>query len=151
MLLLLPSPAPAPVTLHGQAGQVLTLTVRLPAPGTGLLLNREAPNSVTLKTPWGQVKRPPTGPAFPGNAAEFSGYFQSVRPVTLSLRVPPGTKPGPYPGQLALQLFTCDKQELICKQRDLTYSVTIQVGQVQKGASLNVPATMFRQRLNLGG
>ena len=151
MLFLLLSPALAPVTLHGQVGRTVTLTVRLPAASTGVLLNREAPNSMTLKTPWGELKQQPSGHPFPKSNAEFSDYFQNIKPVSLSIKVPTGTKPGLYKTQLALQLFTCDKKELICKQKDLNYPVTIQVGKTQKNASLDVPASMFRQSFKIGG
>lgn len=150
MLLLLLAPAPAPVTLYGQAGQTVTLTVRLPAPGTGILLNQAAPNSVTLSTPWGQWKKQPTGQPYPASNAEFSDYFQQVHPVTLKFRVPGSTRPGQVNAQLALHLFTCDKKELICKQKKLSYPLIIQVGKVQKNATLDVPAAAFRRKFRLG-
>lgn len=151
VLFLLLAPAPAPVTLHGQAGQLLTLTVRLPALSTGVLLNRGAPNSVTLKTPWGQTKKQPAGQPFPKDDKEFSDYFQQLQPITLKLKVPAGTPSGPHNAQLALHLFTCDKKERLCKQKDLTYPVTIHVGKMQRNATLNVPAALFRQTFKLDG
>ncbi|WP_135228302.1 hypothetical protein [Deinococcus fonticola] len=151
MLFLLMAPAPTPVTLSAQAGQTVTLTVRLPAPDSGVLLNRGAPNSLILKTPWGQWKKSPSGRPFVNGGAEFSGYFGQVHPVILSFKVPARTPPGPHNAQLALQLFTCNRQEKLCQQKDLTYPLTIQVGDRQQGGRLDVPASALQRPFKPGG
>lgn len=138
-------PAPA-LQVGAQAGQVVTLTVRLPDASTGILLNLDAPNTLSLQTPWAKTQAQPSGTPFRGQP-EFEGYFSKVNPTALKVRIPAGTKPGAYNSELRLQLFTCDKKELICKQKDLTYRVTIRVGQKQIDGVLNVPAAEFRRSL----
>lgn len=144
-LFLLFAPTPAPTSVHGRAGQSVSLSVHLPAPSTGILVNREAPNRLTLHTPWGNVQARPSGQGFPSLQTEFADYYGRLDAVRFQVAVPGGTRPGVYNSHLALQLFICNKRALICTQKNLTYPVSIRVGNVQKAATLKVNVSEFQR------
>ena len=106
-----------------QAGQTASLHVTFGL--RDLLVSRDAPNTVQLSTPWGQASAEVGGAAHPD--ATFSGYYRSVRPLQLRVRVPAGTRPGQYPATLQAQLFTCDQKRGLCIRRDTNVTVSIQV------------------------
>lgn len=146
LLGLLPLLNPAPVNVSGQAGQLVTLTVRLPQVNSGLLVNRDAPNLITLDSPWQRTQATPGGESFPAIQPELAGYFGKVNPTHLNMQIPASAAPGRYTGRLILQLFTCDKKNRICQQRHLTYPVNFNIGPTQTpGGTLDVKPSEFRR------
>lgn len=136
-----------PTSLQGRAGENASLSVHLPAPSTGILINRQAPNRLTLKTPWGSVQATPSGQEFPPAQTQFADYYGQLDPVRFQVAIPVGTSAGVYNGHLALQLFICNKRALICTQKNLTYPVSIRVGNAQKPGVLNVNASALQRSL----
>ncbi|WP_188973601.1 hypothetical protein [Deinococcus aerolatus] len=118
-----------------QAGHTASLHVTFGL--RDLLVSRDAPNTVHLSTPWGQASAEVSGAAHPD--ATFSGYYRSVRPLHLRVRVPAGTRPGQYPATLHARLFTCDQKRGLCIRRDANVAVSIQV--VAAGVTAEVRPT----------
>ncbi|MGX9685987.1 hypothetical protein ACTQ9L_02390 [Deinococcus wulumuqiensis] len=134
VLALLGTPTPAPVTLGAQAGQTATLRVDLALRDT--LLSREAPNLLTLQTPWGQLQTRPSGTAHRDPA--YAGYFGQVRPMTLKVKVPAQVRAGRYAAQLTADLFVCDTADKLCTRRTLKLPVQLQVGKVARPGTLTL-------------
>jgi hypothetical protein len=119
-LLIPPVPA-TQITAH--AGQTAKLTVTFPL--TTLLLNRAAPNRLTLHTPWGGAAGVPTGPVHA--QSEFKSYFGSLRPLLLRVPVPPNVRPGLYAARLSGPLFVCNTKAAVCMRRDVNLAVNVRV------------------------
>lgn len=120
-----------------QAGQTATLSVTFGL--RELLLNRDAPNTVRLDTPWGQASGEISGTGHPD--AKFSDYYGSVRSLGLRVRVPAGTRPGVYPAKLSAQLFTCDQKRGLCAMQDTSVTVNMRVlatGEAGQGRPLRL-------------
>ncbi|GGR70905.1 hypothetical protein GCM10008959_35810 [Deinococcus seoulensis] len=129
----------------GAAGRVnpappgtLTLTFAL----RDFLLNREAPNRLTLTTPWSTHEGVLSGAPHPDPARR--AYYARPAPLRWPLLAPAGTRPGPYPARVAGQLFTCAVSGGTCSVRAVTLPVTLRVqpdGRVQPlGVQLDDPA-----------
>ncbi|WP_064015238.1 hypothetical protein [Deinococcus puniceus] len=119
--LLVPA-APVPqVTAH--AGAAVSLTVTFPL--KEVLLNRAAPNRLTLYTPWGGAAGAPSGAVH--TQPEFKSYFGSLRPLLLRVPVPPNVRPGLYAARLSGPLFVCNTKAAICVRRDLNLAVNVRV------------------------
>lgn len=122
VLSLLVPAAPVPqITAHAGAPAALTVTFPLKE----VLLNRAAPNRLTLHTPWGSVAGVPTGPAH--TLPPFKSYFGSLRPLLLRVPVPPNVRPGLYAARLSGPLFVCNTKVAICVRRDLNLAVNVRV------------------------
>lgn len=135
-----PLPAPLhPMTLSAAPGQSLRLSVVFPAAGSGLLLNREAPNRLTLSTPWGKATAQPSGTRHP--SAEFAGYFASVRPSDLRLPLPATVRPGNYMAFVSAELFLCDTHDKICTRREFRWPLTVRVGATSQPGLLRLRAS----------
>lgn len=119
--LLVPS-VPAP-QVTASAGAPVTLTVTFPL--KDVLLNRAAPNRLTLSTPWGSVAGIPSGPVHA--QPEFKSYFGSLRPLLLRVPVPANVRPGLYAARLSGPLFVCNTRAAICVRRDLNLAVNVRV------------------------
>lgn len=115
--------AVGPAQAAAPAGQTATLSVIFGL--RDLLVNRDAPNTVRLTTPWGQVSGAVNGP--PHLDAKYREYYGRVRPLSLQVRVPPGTRPGLYPASLSARLFTCNQHRGLCIQREAKVPVSLQV------------------------
>lgn len=134
---LIPAPVP-PAVITVQAGQTASVTVNYPH--RTALLNREAPNTVSLHTPWGNVAAKPTGTPHPD--AQFSGYFGAVHPTQLKWSVPKKVAAGSYAANLSAQLFVCDSVQKMCSRRSLTLPITLKVvktGDQLANQSVNLP------------
>ncbi|MDB5046911.1 MAG: hypothetical protein JWQ08_2961 [Deinococcus sp.] len=116
-----PSVPTAQITAHAGAPAALTVTFPL----TAALLNRAAPNHLTLHTPWGGSAGVPTGPVHA--QPEFKSYFGSVRPLSLRVPVPPNVRPGLYAARLSGPLFVCNTKAKVCLRRDLNLAVAVRV------------------------
>lgn len=113
--------APAEVTV--QAGQTATLGVRFDL--RDQLLNRGAPNALTFTTPWGKVQGRPVGSVHAD--PNLGAYYGRVSPLALPVRVPPGTRPGPYPARLSGELYSCDVHDKVCSRQAIDLPVTVRV------------------------
>lgn len=138
LLTLTPAPAP-PLKIVVQAGQTANVTVNYPY--RSALLNREAPNTIALSTPWGRVEAKPTGTPHPD--AKFSAYFGTVNPTHLKWSVPKQVASGSYAANISAQLFVCDAVQKMCSHRAVNVPVTLQV--VKAGS----PVTTQNLNLNL--
>ena len=116
------APSPMPPVPSVQPGGTVSLSVRYQATE---LLNRRAPNTLTLVTPWQQTTVTLTGPAHPG--AQWADYFASVRPAQFELRVPLSAKKGLYHLNVAAQLFICNEHEQVCQLKKLSLPLTLWV------------------------
>lgn len=133
--------APLPETvLPARAGQTATLRVDLALRDT--LVNREAPNLLTLDTPWGQVQAQPSGTAHRDPA--YAGYSGQVRPTVLKVKVPAQVTAGRYSGQLTADLFVCDTGDKLCSRRTLKLPVQVQVGNVARPVTLTLGDEQLR-------
>lgn len=113
-----------------------------------ILLSRDAPNRLTLSTPWGKVQAKLTGTA--QRNPEFAAYYAQVRPVTLAAKVPATAKAGVYTGQFEAELFVCDKVDKMCLPRTVRGNVRLNVGNAAKAAVLTLKDAQLRpKRLNL--
>ena len=134
VLALLGTPTPPETVLLARAGQTASMRVDL---GTReLLLSREAPNLLTLRTPWGQVQTRPNGT--PHRTPAYAGYFGQVRPALLKVRVPAAIRAGRYAAQLTADLFVCDTGDKLCTRRTLKLPVQVQVGNVARPGTLTL-------------
>ena len=134
VLALLGTPTPPEKVLPARAGQTATLRVDLST--RELLLNREAPNLLTLRTPWGQAQTRPNGT--PHRDPAYAGYFGQVRPALLKVRVPAATRAGRYAAQLTADLFVCDTGDKLCTRRTLKLPVQVQVGSAARPGTLTL-------------
>lgn len=134
VLALLGAPKSEPTVLTAQAGQPAALRVNLALRDT--LLSREAPNLLTLQTPWGQVQARPGGTAH-GDPA-YAGYFGQVRTTTLKVKVPAQVRAGRYAAQLTADLFVCDVADKLCTRRTLKLPVQLQVSKVARPGTLTL-------------
>ncbi|MDO4246733.1 MAG: hypothetical protein Q4C89_11980 [Deinococcus sp.] len=113
-----------PVSLAAQQGQSATLRVQLATRDT--LVSHEAPNRLTLTTPWSKTQVQPSGTRHSNPA--FASYFAQVKPMTFKVSVPASVKPGNYPAQLGGELFVCDMRDKVCTLRPVQVPVHIRVG-----------------------
>ena len=112
-----------PFSLAAPQGQSASLRVQLAT--QEMLVNREAPNRLTLTTPWGKTQVQPSGTRHSNPA--FASYFAQVKPMTFKVNVPASVKPGNYPAQLGGELFVCDIREKVCTLRPVQVPVRIEV------------------------
>ena len=131
---LLGAPTLPETVLPARAGQTAALRVDFGA--RELLLSREAPNLLTLRTPWGQVTARPAGTAHRDPA--YAGYFGQVRPSVLKVKVPAQVTAGRYAAQLSADLFVCDVGDKLCTRRTLKFPVQLQVGNVARPVTLTL-------------
>ncbi|WP_291426245.1 hypothetical protein [Deinococcus sp.] len=140
---LLPA-ASAPIAVTVRAGGVVSLSVRYMAPA--VLVNRAAPNSLLLVTPWQKAQAGLRGPA--RTEPQWADYFAGVEPVLFKMRVPARAKAGQYPASVTAQLFVCDQHEKVCRLQELTLPVTLKVslaGAKQAALTLNIRSQELRR------
>ncbi len=116
---------------------MVSLSVRYMAPG--VLVNRAAPNSLLLVTPWQKAQAGLRGSA--RTEPQWADYFAVVEPVLFKVRVPASARAGQYPVTVTAQLFVCDQHEKVCRLRKLTLPVALKVsvaGPKQAALTLNV-------------
>lgn len=128
-----PSPASAGLLEAG----TLTVTFAL----RDFLLNREAPNVLTLHTPWGAQRGTLSGAPHPD--PERRAYYARLTPLRWPLSAPAGTRAGRYPARVEGQLFSCAVRGGTCSARTVSVPVTLSVrpdGRVQSvGVRLDDP------------
>ncbi|MFC6801581.1 hypothetical protein ACFQDE_07460 [Deinococcus caeni] len=107
--------------LSGAAAASGSLTVSFPL--RGHLISSDAPNRVTLNTPWQEVRAAPQGRPHPLRR----GYHAQLAPLRLPLRVPAGTPAGRYAAQVRALLFSCAEGAGTCSARTVTLPVTLDV------------------------
>lgn len=107
--------------LSGAAAASGSLTVSFPL--RGHLISSDAPNRVTLTTPWQEVSAAPQGRPHPLRR----GYHAHLTPLRLPLSVPAGTPAGRYAAQVRALLFSCATGSRICAARTVTLPVTLDV------------------------
>ncbi len=117
-----------PGQISTQAGSSVTLTLHLlPAPGH--LLNREAPTTISLETPFGKpVKATLEGAYTRSFDPNFIEYYGIVKPLEFQFKVPPNTVPGRYTLKLSGQVRFCSKIEHLCVSNMLEVPYTLEVG-----------------------
>jgi hypothetical protein len=138
---LIPSVPATQINAHAGSPAILTVTF----PVREMLLNRTAPNRLTLHTPWGDAAGIPSGPAHV--QPEFKSYFGSLRPLLLQVPVPPNVRPGLYTARLSGPLFVCDTRARVCLRRDLNLAVDVRVlpgGQTPLSTPLPVTDAVLR-------
>ncbi|MBX8467259.1 hypothetical protein [Deinococcus sp. RIT780] len=107
--------------LSGAAAASGSLTVSFPL--RGYLISSDAPNRVTLTTPWQEVSAAPQGRPHPLRR----GYHAQLAPLRLPLRVPAGTPAGRYAAQVRALLFSCAAGARVCAARTVTLPITLDV------------------------
>lgn len=117
------APAPAPVLVTVQAGQTASITVTYPR--SAVLLNRDAPNTLRLKTPWAAADARPTGA--PNPDAKLSAYFGRINATELRVRVPKSALPGSYAANINAELFVCDQVKRVCSRQQMNIPIKLQV------------------------
>ncbi|WP_291431776.1 hypothetical protein [Deinococcus sp.] len=147
-----PVPAAVPVAAVPpvQAAAPPRVTVGLPGAGTltvtfalrDFLLNRDAPNVLTLHTPWGAQRGTLSGTPHPD--PERRAYYARLTPLRWPLAAPAGTRAGRYPARVEGQLFSCAVRAGTCSARSVSVPVTLSVrpdGRVQSlGVRVDDPA-----------
>lgn len=98
-------------------------SVAVSFPLRGHLISSDAPNRVTLTTPWQEVSAAPQGRLHPLRR----GYHAHLTPLRLPLRVPAGTPAGRYAAQVRALLFSCAEGAGTCSARTVTLPVTLDV------------------------
>lgn len=131
--------------LAARPGQTTALQVQLAT--RDLLVNREAPNRLTLTTPWGKAQVQPGGT--PHRNPAFASYFAQVRAMTFKVKVPASAKSGTYRAQLSGELFVCDIRDKVCTLRPIQVPVRIQVS--ASAQSLSKTLTLRDQDLRPRG
>ena len=138
---------PAPASAPAQTARPPRVTAGLPEAGTltvtfdlrDFLLNREAPNVLTLHTPWGAQRGTLSGTPHP----ERRAYYARLTPLRWPLSAPAGTRAGRYPARVEGQLFSCAVRGGTCSARTVSVPVTLSVrpdGRVQSvGVRLDDP------------
>lgn len=127
-----PSQSSQEVEIWAHANEHIELQVLFPK--AEILLNREAPNTMTLITPWNKTTLKPNGKIHQDN--KFHAYFSQVYPMKLKFKVPLNTALGQYQGQLKAQFFVCELQDQQCTKRILQTKVHIYVTAHKKSTRL---------------
>ncbi|MFC6749134.1 hypothetical protein M8445_07500 [Deinococcus aquaticus] len=142
-------PALASAAAPAQTAAPPRVTAGLPEAGTltvtfalrDFLLNREAPNVLTLHTPWGAQRGTLSGAPHPD--PERRAYYARLTPLRWPLSAPAGTRAGRYPARVEGQLFSCAVRGGTCSARTVSVPVTLSVrpdGRVQSvGVRLDDP------------
>lgn len=128
--------------LLGGVAAAGSVTVSFPL--RGYLISSDAPNRVTLTTPWQEVSAAPQGRPHPLRR----GYHAHLTPLRLPLRVPAGTPAGRYAAQVRALLFSCAEGAGTCSARTVTLPVTLDVR--ADGRVLSAPLSVTDAHLRGG-